>query len=152
LGCSTTPKSKFSYHTNYSINTPIKDDKCYDAAVLLELDLSRSGVVAKKALKKVDAKIQEKTDTYIKAQRRRHIGIFLGRGGEILIVRLKKVKEKYTFVTVATGIGIFGEAGSEPWSCRVIDEILKRASRGEGPGNTKFYRDNLRFGTNSTIF
>lgn len=129
FGCATTTPSQFIYNTNYSPNTPVKDDKCYDAAVLLDLDLSQSRLIIIKALKKIDAKIQEKTDTYIKAQRRRHIGIFVGNGGELLIVRMSAVDTNSTFVTVVTGIGIFGETVSEPWSCRLIDKILKIASK-----------------------
>lgn len=129
-GCVGTCHSKFHYDETYRLNIPVKDATCYDAAVLLGVDVSRAKEIAKKAIAGLDAKIQEATDTCIKAQRSRHIGIFVGSGGEVLMVKIDKVDEMNTFITATTKGGFFGPIGSKPWSCKLIDEMIRLASSG----------------------
>ncbi len=73
--CAGTHVSKLSYNENYNINEPVKGEKCYDASVLLGVDIERSKDIAKKVIIALDSTITEETDTVIKAQRNRHIGV-----------------------------------------------------------------------------
>jgi len=126
-GCAGTQVSSFSYSKDYTVNEPKKDNKCYDASVLLGVDITRAKEISKKVLVAVDATISEETDTSIKAQRNRHIGVFVGSGGEELVINLKKIENNKTFVTAATKMTFVGCAGQKAWSCQIIDEIVKMA-------------------------
>ena len=128
-GCAGTQVSKFSYDESYKVNEPIKGEKCYDASVLLEVDIKRAKDIAKKVIVALDSTIKEETDTYIKAQRNRHIGVFVGSGGEQLTVNLQEVGLGRTFVTATTKTGFAGGAGMKPWSCKIIDEMVNMASK-----------------------
>jgi len=77
----------------------------------------------------LDSTIEEETPDYIKAQRKRHIGLFVGSGGEVLTVQLKEIDADKTFVTATTKTGFAGAAGMKPWSCQLVDEMVKMASK-----------------------
>jgi hypothetical protein len=128
-GCAGTQVSKFSYNENYNINEPIKGEKCYDASVLLGVDMKRAKDIAKKVIIALDSKITEETDTSIKAQRNRYIGVFVGSGGEELAVNLKEIDSHKTFISATTKTGFVGGAGQKAWSCQIIDEMVKMASK-----------------------
>ena len=129
LGCAGTMTSSFKYNDNLRINEPLKGESCHDAAVLLGVDLKRGMDIAKKVISGVDATINKETDNSIEAQRNRHIGVFVGSGGEELVVELKKVDDTKTFVTVATKTGFVGGAGQKAWSCEIVDQMVKMASK-----------------------
>jgi hypothetical protein len=124
-GCAGTHVSKYSYDENYNVNEPVKGKKCYDASVLLGVDLKRAKDIAKKVVIALDSKITEETDTLIKAQRNRHIGVFVGSGGEEIAVNLREIDSSKTFITATTKTGFVGGAGQKAWSCQIIDEIVK---------------------------
>ena len=128
-GCAGTQVSKYSYNESYKVNEPIKGEKCYDASVVLGVDIKRAKDIAKKILIALDSKIKEEADTYIKAQRIQHIGVFVGSGGEELTVNLKEVDSDRTFISATTKTGFVGGAGMKPWSCRIIDEMVNMASK-----------------------
>lgn len=128
-GCAGVQVSKFAYDESYQINKPMKGEKCYDASVLLGVDINRARDIAKKALVAVDSKINEETDTLIKAQRNRHIGVFVGSGGEELSISLKDTGENKTFMAITTKTGFVGGAGQKAWSCQIVDEVVKMASK-----------------------
>lgn len=128
-GCAGTHDSKFSYNETYNINEPIKGEKCYDASVLLEVDIKRAKDIAKKVIIALDSKITEEQDTSIKAQRNRHVGVFVGSGGEELSVNLKEIDSNKTFISATTKTGFVGGAGQKAWSCQIIDEMLKMAAK-----------------------
>ena len=128
-GCAGTHNSKFSFNENYNVNEPVKGEKCYDASVLLGVDLKRAKDISKKVIIALDSKITEETDTSVKAQRNRHIGVFVGSGGEELSVNLKEIENGKTFVTATTKTGFVGGAGQKAWSCQIIDEIVKMAAK-----------------------
>ena len=128
-GCAGTSVSKYSYNENYNVNVPVKGEKCYDASVLLGVDLARAKDIAKKVIIAIDSTINEETDTVIKAQRNRHIGVFVGSGGEELAVNLQKIDSNKTFVSVTTKTGFVGGAGQKAWSCKIIDEMVKMATK-----------------------
>jgi len=124
-GCAGVQVSKFAYDETYQVNKPMKGEKCYDASVLLSVDLNRAQDISKKVLVAVDSTITEETDTLVKAQRNRHIGVFVGSGGEELSVKLEKISENNTFTVVTTKTGFVGGAGQKAWSCQIVDEMVK---------------------------
>lgn len=128
-GCAGTHVSKYSYNENCNVNEPVKGEKCYDASVLLGVNMQRAKDIAKKTLIALDSKITEETDTSIKAQRNRHIGVFVGSGGEELAVNLKEIDSNKTFISATTKTGFVGGAGQKAWSCRIIDEMIKMAMK-----------------------
>jgi hypothetical protein len=128
-GCAGTSVSKYSYNENYNVNVPVKGEKCYDASVLLGVDLARAKDIAKKVIIAIDSTINEETDTVIKAQRNRHIGVFVGSGGEELAINLQKIDSNKTFVSATTKTGFVGGAGQKAWSCKIIDEMVKMATK-----------------------
>ena len=128
-GCAGLQVSEFTYDESYQINKPKKGEKCYDASVLLGVDLNRARDIAKKVLVAVDSKITEETDTLVKAKRKRHIGLIVGSGGEELSIELKEAGENKTFTAVTTKTGFVGGAGQKAWSCQIVDEMVKMASK-----------------------
>lgn len=128
-GCAGVQVSKFAYDESYQANKPMKGEKCYDASVLLAVDINRARDIAKKVLVAVDSTISEETDTLIKAQRNRHIGVFIGSGGEELSISLKETGENQTFMSITTKTGFVGGAGQKAWSCQIVDEVVKMASK-----------------------
>ncbi len=125
-GCGTVTSS-FVYDSSFQPNIPQTDGKCYDAAVLLKVDLPRAKDIARKVLIGLDGKILEESDTYIRAMRKmQHFALFVGGGGEELTIRLEKVDDNETFVTATTLT--MGGAGHKPWSCKIVNEMVKMAS------------------------
>jgi hypothetical protein len=124
-GCAGTHVSEFTYNENYNVNEPVKGEGCYDASVLLSVDMASAKDIAKKVIIALDSTITEETDTSIKAQRNRHIGVFVGSGGEELAVNLKKIDNNKTFISATTKTGFVGGAGQKAWSCKMIDEMVK---------------------------
>lgn len=128
-GCAGMATSGLSYDEQYRVNTPKKTEACYDASVLLGANVERTKDVTKKVLVAVDASIGEETANSIAAQRNRHIGVFVGSGGEELFVNWKAIEAEKTFVTVATKTGFVGGAGQKAWSCQVVDEMVKMVAK-----------------------
>ncbi len=128
-GCGGTKVSRFSYDESYQLNQPNKESNCYDASILLDAHLQKAKDISKKVIIAIDASIEEETLTFIKAQRNRHIGLFVGSGGEELFVTLQEVNDQSTFVSVATKTGFVGGAGQKAWSCKIVDEMAKMASK-----------------------
>jgi hypothetical protein len=126
-GCAGTYVSKFSHNESYNINEPVKGEECYDASVLLGVDMKRAKDIARKVIIALDSEITEETNTSVKAQRNRHIGVFVGSGGEELVVNLKEINSNKTFISATTKTGFVGGAGQKAWSCQIIDEMVKMA-------------------------
>jgi hypothetical protein len=128
-GCAGLETSKFSYSQNAKINEANKSPDCYDASVLLGKNVVKSKDIAKKVLVGIDSTISVDKADEIKAERNRHVGLFVGSGGEELSVKLKEVTAENTFITVTTKTGFVGGAGQKPWSCQIADEIVKMAAK-----------------------
>lgn len=126
-GCAGTHVSKYSYSESYTVNEPVMGEKCYDASVLLGVDLKRAHDIARKVIIALDSTITEETETSIKAQRNRHVGVFVGSGGEELAVALEEIEGDKTFVSATTKTGFVGGAGQKAWSCQMVDEMVKMA-------------------------
>ncbi len=120
--------SNMSYNSKIQVNAPQKAENCYDAAVLLGANLQRTKEITKKVLVAVDAKIEAEKSDSILAQRNRHIGLFVGSGGEELFVNWNAMGPEKTYVTVATKTGFVGGAGQKAWSCQMVDEMVKMAT------------------------
>jgi len=129
-GCAGTLASKYSYSSeSHKVNAPVKDEGCYDASVLLGADAARTKDLANKVLAALDSTITGSTDTSVLAQRNRHVGVFVGSGGEELAVTWKAVEPGRTFVTAATKTGFVGGAGQKAWSCEIVDKMVEMAAR-----------------------
>jgi hypothetical protein len=129
LACAGVQTSSYSLNDTYKTNVPTKGDGCYDAAVLLDKNIGDSMEISKKVLAAVDSTVSEETRTTLKAQRNRHIGVFVGSGGEELLITLQEVSGNKTFVTAATKTGFVGGAGQKAWSCQIVDQIVAMASK-----------------------
>ena len=121
--------SSFKHNDNFRINEPQKGESCYDAAVLLGVDLKRGMDITKKVISGLDATIYNETENSIEAQRNRHVGVFVGSGGEQLVVRLQRIDDTKTFVTATTKTGFVGGLGQKAWSCEIVDQMAKMASK-----------------------
>jgi hypothetical protein len=129
VGCAGKTASEHAYDDSYRVNEPNKGEKCYDASILLAEDLGTANDLSKKALLSLDSTIEEDTPTFLKAQRKRHVGVFVGSGGEEIFVQLEEVAGGRTFVKVATKTGFVGGAGQKAWSCEVVDTIAQLATK-----------------------
>jgi hypothetical protein len=127
VGCAGVPVSSHSYNDSYKPNQPVKADGCFEASAVLTRNLADTTAIATKVLSAVDATVTEKSATQIKAQRNRHIGLFVGSGGEELQLTLKAAPNNSTFVSVATKTGFVGGAGQKAWSCQIIDQMVTMA-------------------------
>ena len=127
-GCAGVRVSRFSYNHSYQLNKPVKDEKCFDASVLLGVDIARAKDIGRKVLIAFDSDIFEESDLKITAQRNRHLGILITNGGEELAIHLKKIAKNKTFATVTTKTGFFGTVGQKAWSCQIADEMVNMTS------------------------
>jgi len=66
---------------------------------------------------------QEKADS-LECTRSRHLGVFVGSGGEKVTVKLKP-KGAETQAIVTTGKGFVGRVGKKNWSTPIFNEMLK---------------------------
>jgi len=129
FGCAGTMSSGFVHDETYNVNEPVKDPECYDASVLLGVDMERARDIVRKVVAGLDAMIKEERENYIKAKRNRHMGLFVGSGGETLVIELHGIDEEKTFVTATTKTGFVGAVGMKPWSCELVDAMLEMATR-----------------------
>ncbi|MDD2737071.1 MAG: hypothetical protein PHF56_24315 [Desulfuromonadaceae bacterium] len=128
-GCAGTLTSKYTYNNNYKTNAPVKDVNCYDASILLGVDLKKAREIGERVIVAVDATLEETTETTLKAQRNRHIGLFVGSGGEELGIKLQPVDANNTFATITTKTGLVGGAGQRAWSCEIVDKMAQMAAK-----------------------
>jgi len=128
-GCGGTRLSKLSYDESYQLNQINKAEDCYDASIFLDADIQIANDITRKVLVAIDATIQEDSLSFIRAQRNRHIGVFVGSGGEQLFITLQEINDNSTFITVATKTGFVGGAGQTSWSCKVVEELAKMTSK-----------------------
>jgi hypothetical protein len=83
------------------------------------------------AMKAIEFEVKKDKGNELEAKRKRHVGVFVGSGGETLVVQLREAEEggaKGTRVIAETKKGFVGRAGQKSWSNAVLDEterILK---------------------------
>lgn len=87
------------------------------------------------AMKGAEFEVKKDRGNELEAQRKRHVGVFVGSGGETLVVQLKEAEEggvKGARVVAETKKGFVGRAGQKSWSNAVLDQaerILKEAKQ-----------------------
>lgn len=84
-------------------------------------------------LKAIEFEVKEEKGNQMEAHHKRHVGMFVGSGGETLVVEFAEAKEGETAgtkVMAETKKGFVGRAGQKSWSNAVLDQaecILKGA-------------------------
>lgn len=100
---------------------PAKDSKDVDQTVAFPM--AQVLDAAKQALATYGCDIKKETADTLECTRDRHIGAFVGSGGEKITVRLS-AKGKETRVEVKTGKGFVGRLGKKNWSTPVFEDML----------------------------
>lgn len=84
-------------------------------------------------LKSIEFEVKEEKGNQMEAHHKRHMGMFVGSGGETLVVEFAEAKEGETAgtkVMAETKKGFVGRAGQKSWTNAVLDQaecILKGA-------------------------
>jgi hypothetical protein len=79
---------------------------------------------AKQALATYGCSIKKERADYLECARDRHVGVFVGSGGEKVTVKLS-AKGGETRVEIKTGKGFVGRVGKKNWSTPIFDEMMK---------------------------
>ena len=78
----------------------------------------------KQALATYGCDIKKEKPDYLECTRDRHVGAFVGSGGEKVTVQLS-AKGSETRVEIKTGKGFVGRLGKKNWSTPIFDEMMK---------------------------
>jgi hypothetical protein len=103
-------------------NDPSKGSKDVDQVVPYSMDKVLEA--SKLAMATYGCEIKNEKPDSLECTRSRHVGVFVGSGGEKVTVRLKP-KGAETQVIVTTGKGFVGRVGKKNWSTPIFDEIVK---------------------------
>ena len=106
-----------------AINHPTPPDHAKMATV--HYPLSASHTSAENSLSVSGFKVTKSDDTFLEAERPRHMGLFVGSGGEICRVWLKSTAPDETEVKVDSIKTFVGMAGQKEWDSTVLAEILR---------------------------
>jgi hypothetical protein len=79
---------------------------------------------AKLALDTYGCDVKKEKPDYLECTRDRHVGAFVGSGGEKVTVQLS-AKGGETRVEIKTGKGFVGRLGKKNWSTPIFDEMVK---------------------------
>jgi hypothetical protein len=79
---------------------------------------------AKQALDTYGCDVKKEKPDYLECTRDRHVGAFVGSGGEKVTVQLS-AKGSETRVEIKTGKGFVGRLGKKNWSTPIFDEMMK---------------------------
>jgi hypothetical protein len=77
------------------------------------------------AMKSLEFDIKKDKDNQLEGQRKRHMGVFVGSGGEKLEVQFGEAEEagtRGTRVTAETKKTLMGRVGQKSWAAAVLDE------------------------------
>ncbi len=83
------------------------------------------------ALKSIEFEVKKDEGNKVEANRKRHVGVFVGSGGEKLVAQIEEAEQsgvKGTRVIAETKKGFMGRAGQKSWTNAVLDQtecILK---------------------------
>lgn len=75
-----------------------------------------------------DSKKDKEKPDYLECTRDRHVGVFVGSGGEKVTVKLTE-KGTETRVEIKTGKGFVGRVGKKNWSTPIFNEMMKSLKR-----------------------
>ena len=101
---------------------PSKDSKDVDQTIAYPMDKVLDA--AKQALATYGCSIKKEKTDYLECTRDRHVGVFVGSGGEKVKVKLS-AKGSETRVQISTGKGFVGRLGKKNWSTPIFDEMMK---------------------------
>ena len=79
---------------------------------------------AKQALNTYGCDVKKEKPDYLECTRDRHVGAFVGSGGEKVTVQLS-AKGSETRVEIKTGKGFVGRLGKKNWSTPIFDDMMK---------------------------
>jgi hypothetical protein len=79
---------------------------------------------AKQAMTTYGCDVKKEKPDYVECTRDRHVGVFVGSGGEKVTVQLT-AKGNETHVEIKTGKGFVGRLGKKNWSTPIFDEMMK---------------------------
>jgi hypothetical protein len=103
-------------------DNPTKGSKDVDQTVPYPMDKTLEA--AKQALATYGCNIKKEKADYLECTRDRHVGVFVGSGGEKVTVKLS-AKGSETRVEIKTGKGFVGRVGKKNWSTPIFDEMMK---------------------------
>jgi|KBSSwiStaDraftv2_1062776.scaffolds.fasta_scaffold47225_3 hypothetical protein len=79
---------------------------------------------AKQALDTYGCDVKKEKADYLECTRDRHVGAFVGSGGEKVTVQLSS-KGSETRIEIKTGKGFVGRLGKKNWSTPIFDDMMK---------------------------
>jgi hypothetical protein len=103
-------------------NDPSKGSKDVDQTVSYPMDKVLDA--AKQAIATYGCSVKKEKTDYLECTRDRHIGVFVGSGGEKVKVKLS-AKGNETRVQISTGKGFVGRVGKKNWSTPIFNEMMK---------------------------
>lgn len=101
---------------------PSKGSKDVDQTIAYPMDKVLDA--AKQSLATYGCSIKKEKTDYLECTRDRHVGVFVGSGGEKVKVKLS-AKGSETRVQISTGKGFVGRLGKKNWSTPIFDEMMK---------------------------
>lgn len=103
-------------------NEPTKGSK--DIKQVIAYPIGRVVEATRQAVATYGCNIKKQTADYIECTRSRHMGVFVGSGGEKVTVRLSP-DGNGTRVIIKTGKGFAGRLGKKNWSTPIFEEMLR---------------------------
>lgn len=103
---------------------PSKGSKDVDQTVAYPMDKVLAAARQALATYGCDIKKDKEKADYLECTRDRHVGVFVGSGGEKVTVKLSP-KGSETRVEIKTGKGFVGRLGKKNWSTPIFDEMMK---------------------------
>jgi hypothetical protein len=103
-------------------NDPSKGSKDVDQTVAYPMDKVLDA--AKQAIATYGCGVKKEKPDYLECTRDRHVGVFVGSGGEKVKVKLS-AKGSETRVQISTGKGFVGRVGKKNWSTPIFDEMMR---------------------------
>ena len=106
-----------------------------DKGVQATLDATPEAVhkAAADALAVIGCEIKKDEPTHLEGVRTRKVGVFVGSGGETVVVSIAAQAEGKTNVDIRTKRTFLGGAGQKNWDQPVLDEIRKSLSSTAAP-------------------
>ncbi len=103
---------------------PSKGSKDMDETVAYPMDKVQAAAKLAMATYGCDSKKDKEKPDYLECTRDRHVGVFVGSGGEKVTVKLTS-KGDQTRVEIKTGKGFVGRVGKKNWSTPIYEETMK---------------------------
>ena len=103
-------------------NDPSKGSKDVDQTISYPMDKVLDA--ARQAIATYGCSVKKEKTDYLECTRDRHIGVFVGSGGEKVKVKLS-AKGNETRVQISTGKGFVGRVGKKNWSTPIFNEMMK---------------------------